>query len=119
MGLRIHTHQSDGRQHVDVIGTDDLQAAARAAKLELDLIWPSGNYVGRAHYEDESEYVAFTEVLPFRVGDWALHVSGQLDSREVAEIDYDGVEAIKLHLPGGVSEAWFPSANYENLGPRG
>lgn len=45
---------------------------------------------------------------PFVVGDWALHVNNQLDSRKVVEIRD---RMIRLEI-GDLPDVWVPAANY-------
>lgn len=46
-----------------------------------------------------------------KVGAWALHVGGHLDSREVVEVS-ENKKAIKLRI-GTLVTDWLPASNYE------
>ncbi|AWN04706.1 hypothetical protein HOT29_gp088 [Microbacterium phage Squash] len=46
-----------------------------------------------------------------KVGAWALHVGGHLDSREVVEVSKNK-RAIKLRI-GTLVTDWLPASNYE------
>lgn len=58
----------------------------------------------------------WTETADFKVGDWALHKSNQLDSRQVVAVgEVDGEPVIDLQI-GAVRTGPVPAANYWKVG---